>query len=69
MEPVKVNFSGDGTTYVSLLYGESTDYCTLAHGIGTSKQGVIPGDPPESCDIAVTNIERAKSLPDVVGFL
>jgi hypothetical protein len=65
-----VDLSGpDGTTFVSILYGESTDYTAQVHGIGACRRDVIPGAPPEDCSIAVTNMERAQSLPDTTGLL
>jgi hypothetical protein len=67
MKQMEISF-GEGTTYVSLVYGESTDYCPQVHGIGNSRINVVPGAPPEDCTVAVTNMERALSLPDLTGM-
>lgn len=64
---MKVDLANEsGTVYVSLVYGEETDYTAQVYGIGDCVKNVTPYTTPDGCSVAVTNIKRAESLGDVV---
>jgi hypothetical protein len=67
MDEIEVNIGGNGTTYAAILYGESTDYTAEVCGVGGDADLVRPWNPPDDCSVAVTNMERARSLPDLTS--
>jgi len=65
---VEVNPSAeDGTTYVALLYGQKTGYTAEIASFSGRPDMAYPMEPPAGCSLAITNLERADSLPDVTS--